>query len=346
MPNRAGSPEIIAPKIIQTHKRAVIWKELSSIYAYPSIKELKRPVPSAALIENYGLESDAHAGSGHRQVSLLNETDIELMRAKGLQLKPGAFGENLIVRGLDLSTLGIETRLQIGKAELELTQIGKVCHNHCAIYYQTGDCIMPRAGIFARVTKGGDLSPGILVKPVMTVSREVLQAAVLTVSDSCSAGEAIDTAGPAVSGRLESELGANICWNGIVTDEAAEISGKLEHLSERGIDLILTVGGTGCASRDVTPEATRAVIEKEAPGLAEAMRISSARITPNALLQRGVCGIYRSTLIINLPGSEKAAVENLEAVLQVIPHAVKLLRGETAHMESDIGRKQGVPKFS
>jgi len=109
-------------------------------------------------------------------------------------------------------------------------------------------------------------------------------------------------------------------------------------LSERRVDIILTAGGTGPDVRDVTPEATRKVLDREFPGLAEAMRAASSAKTPNAWLSRAVAGIRRETLIVNLPGSKKAAVENLEAILPVIPHAVKMLRNETTHPESDAGR--------
>jgi molybdopterin adenylyltransferase len=134
---------------------------------------------------------------------------------------------------------------------------------------------------------------------------------------------------------LQQRLAARIAWTGTVPDEQEPISETLRDLAARGLDLVVTSGGTGCGPRDVTPEATRAVIEREVPGLAEAMRTASAKVTPHALLQRGVCGIRESTLILNLPGSPKAAVENLVAVLPALPHAVDLLRGQTAHPETD-----------
>jgi molybdenum cofactor synthesis domain-containing protein len=221
--------------------------------------------------------------------------------------------------------------IQVGETLLELTQIGKVCHTQCAIYQTAGDCIMPRAGLFARVIRGGEIAPGAKVEVIETVSRSLFQAAVLTVSDRCSRGETNDTAGPATANLIEQELPARLAWTGIVPDEQDQITTTLKDLAERGLNLILTVGGTGCAPRDVTPEATRALIQKEIPGLAEAMRRESAKITPNALTQRGVCGIYLSTLIVNLPGSEKAAVENLRVILPALPHAMKHLRGEKLH---------------
>jgi molybdopterin adenylyltransferase len=163
----------------------------------------------------------------------------------------------------------------------------------------------------------------------------VIQAGVLTVSDRCAAGTARDTAGPAVADALRQQLQARISWTGVVPDEEHLISDALRNVAERNFDLLITTGGTGCGSRDVTPEATRAVMDREVPGLAEAMRAASVRKTPHAMLQRGVCGIRGSTLIINLPGSERGALENLAVILPALPHAVQLLRGQTAHADTD-----------
>ncbi len=292
---------------------------------------VKSPVPRAELQENYGLRDDAHAGPWHRQVSLLDDADIETMRAKGLALQPGAFGENLVTGGLDLGQLGIGTRLRVDQAELEITQIGKVCHSRCAIYFRTGDCIMPRDGIFARVLGGGGVGPGSEIEVVELVPRDVIQAGVLTVSDRCAAGTMEDGSGPAVAEMLAGRLGARVAWTGLLADDREAICETLKDVAGRSIDLLITVGGTGLGPRDVTPEATLAVITREAPGLVEAMRAASIRITPHALLQRGVCGVCGSTLIVNLPGSRAGAVENLNVILPALPHAVQLLRGHTDH---------------
>ncbi len=294
---------------------------------------VKQAVKAARAVADHGIEGDAHAGGRHRQISLLGEHDIDTMRAMGLELEPGAFGENLIVRGTDLDGLGIGSRLRIGKVELEVTQIGKVCHSRCAIYHRTGDCIMPRAGVFARVLCGGELTPGAAVALLHRVPRDATQAAVLTVSDSCAAGTAEDTAGPAVASLIVDRLSAHLGWTGVAADSYEGLICRLKDLCDRRLDLVVTTGGTGCAARDVTPEATRAVIEREVPGLAEAMRAASLEITPHALLQRGVAGIRGTSLIVNLPGSRKAAVENLEVILPALAHAVQLLRGDTAHPE-------------
>jgi molybdenum cofactor synthesis domain-containing protein len=295
----------------------------------------KHEISSANFVVEYGMEGDAHAGDWHRQVSLLAHLDIEFMRAKGLTLKPGAFGENLVIDGIDTDDLGVGSRLRIGEVLLELTQIGKVCHKRCAIYYTTGDCIMPRTGLFARVLEAGELVPGIPVEVVEKVDRSELQAAVITISDRCAAGETLDTAGPAVASLLSEKLHARIAWIKTVPDEIEMIAEVLKDFCDRNVDLVLTVGGTGISTRDVTPEATRTVIDRELPGLGEAMRSASALRTPNALLSRSVAGIRGHTLIVNLPGCLSGAVENLDAVLPTLPHAVKMLRGETVHEEKD-----------
>lgn len=120
----------------------------------------KHEVPQALLIEEWGLENDAHAGKWHRQVSLLSYEKIEEFRARGAQVEFGAFGENLIVDGYDFKNLPVGTRFQCGDVLLEMTQIGKKCHSHCEIYKVMGDCIMPREGVFARVLKGGTIHVG------------------------------------------------------------------------------------------------------------------------------------------------------------------------------------------
>jgi molybdenum cofactor synthesis domain-containing protein len=154
----------------------------------------------------------------------------------------------------------------------------------------------------------------------------MVRTAILTVSDRSSRGERPDASGPALE-KIVGAQGWPILSSAIVPDDSLAIQYALTSWSDSGeIDLILTTGGTGFAPRDITPEATLAVIERQAPGLAEAMRMESLKITPHAMLSRAVCGIRKKTLIINLPGSPKAAVENLHTVLPVIQHAVELLQ--------------------
>jgi molybdopterin adenylyltransferase len=154
-----------------------------------------------------------------------------------------------------------------------------------------------------------------------------VSAAVITVSDKGSRGERADTAGPAAAALLRRHA-IEVRQTAIVPDERDEIAELLETLSDGGEDLIVTVGGTGLGPRDVTPEATLDVTDRQVPGVAELMREVGRRSTPMASLSRGVVGIRGRTLIINLPGSEKGARESLEAILGLIPHAIELLRGE------------------
>jgi molybdopterin adenylyltransferase len=299
--------------------------------------ERKKPVPSAVFREDHGIESDAHAGPWHRQVSLLAAEDIESVRRNGLSdIEPGDFAENVIVAGLDLGELGLGSRLQLGgDVVLEISQIGKVCHSPCRIYYLTGDCIMPRLGLFARVRHGGTVAARDPAELLGVVPRERFQAVVLTVSNRCSCGAAEDTAGPAAAGRLRSGLDAHIYRMECVPDEQERITDRLRHYCEgHSIDLVVTVGGTGFSPRDVTPEATRTVVDRLTPGLDEAMRSASRQDTPHAVLSRGVSGTCSRTLIINLPGSEIAATQNLDVILPALCHGLMKLRGDA----SDCGR--------
>ncbi len=153
----------------------------------------------------------------------------------------------------------------------------------------------------------------------------VIKAVVLTISDSASRGEREDLSGPAVTAELLS-LNAEIVATEILPDDREKIAARLSHYADTGIvNLIVTTGGTGLSLRDVTPEATKDVIEREAPGLAELMRAESLKVTPLAALSRAICGTRGRALIINLPGSVRGARENLVAIARTLPHAISLL---------------------
>jgi molybdenum cofactor synthesis domain-containing protein len=154
-------------------------------------------------------------------------------------------------------------------------------------------------------------------------------AAVITVSDSCARGERVDVSGPAVVELLE-KSGFRVTAKQIVQDDSMQIQNALVHLALE-VRFIVTTGGTGIAERDVTPEATEAICERVIDGVAERMRSEGYKKTPFAALSRGVCGVRGKTLILNLPGSPRGAVESLEAVLEQIPHALNLLEGKTEH---------------
>jgi len=283
---------------------------------------IKHPVELIALKIGYGIEGDAHAGDWHRQVSLLDLSSFEKMHNRAhVALNPGIFAENITTEGVDLWELPVGTRLEIGESLLEITQIGKECHRHCQVFKQVGDCVMPREGIFAKVIKEGSISAGEAIKII-----PVIRVAILTVSDKGFSGERADLSGPALADALEGK--AFVAVKEIVPDELERIKAKLIEYSDQGLDLVITTGGTGFAPRDVTPEATAAVIERVAPGIGEAIRAQSLKITPMAMLSRATAGIRKKTLIINFPGSPKAALECLEIFLPVMNHAVETLRGD------------------
>jgi len=165
-----------------------------------------------------------------------------------------------------------------------------------------------------------------------------MKVGILTVSDKGARGEREDRSGPAIREMMAAE-GAEVVRTRIVPDEPADIRAALVEWSDEGLDLILTTGGTGFSPRDWTPEATRAVIEREAPGIAEAMRRAGMKKTPTAMLSRAVAGLRKSTLIINLPGSEKGARESLEAVIEALPHGIEILKGRAE--ECGHPRRQG-----
>jgi molybdopterin adenylyltransferase len=161
-----------------------------------------------------------------------------------------------------------------------------------------------------------------------------IRAVVITVSDACAAGTRADASGAALVELLE-EAGAQIVAHEVLSDDLAPLIDKLRIYAERAdVNLIVTTGGTGLAPRDNTPEATRAVIEREAPGLSEAMRAETLRQTPMAMLSRSVCGVRTGTLIVNLPGAPKAVRECFAVLRPVLSHAVALLAGQTGHENS------------
>jgi len=296
--------------------------EIVAVCTSPEKGQRKKNIGESKLIKNMGLLDDAHAGFAHRQVSLLAEESIAKMTDQGLDVGPGDFAENLTTRGIDLVNLPIGSRLQVGsKAIIRVTQIGKECHDRCAIYHQAGDCVMPREGIFAEVLLEGPVRVDDRLKII-----DSYKFGIITASDKGSKGEREDLSGPAISEIL-------LPWGDvidqvIVPDDRAALAKVMRGMVDKGVDAIFTSGGTGLSPRDVTPEATLDVIDRQVPGIGEAMRRETATVTAKAMLSRAIAGISGSTLIVNLPGSPKAVTECLAVLTPVLDHALETVCGK------------------
>lgn len=336
---------------------------------------VKRPVPAAEFVEDFGIRGDAHAGHWHRQISLLSYEKVEEFNRSGAGVKDGDFGENLLVSGIDFQTLPVGTRFRItkgagyedraepgqvsgtetagaptphsnmepdaaapdaldGKADfspapvlLELTQVGKACHNDCAIKKRVGVCIMPSNGVFAKVITGGEVKPGDRVEVIPADPERPFTAAVITLSDRASKGIYEDRSGPAAAEELK-KMGYDVLETILIPDDPEKLKKELMRLADqRQVSLIITSGGTGFSERDRTPEATLAVADRVAPGIAEAIRARSLAVTDHAMLSRGASVIRKKSLIVNLPGSVKAVKESLGFIEKALPHGLGILRG-------------------
>ena len=291
----------------------------------------KKEVGSAVLIEGEGIQGDAHAGKWHRQVSALSGFRIDDFNRRGANVESGAFGENLIIDGVDPSTLPVGSIFCIGDGEhpvrLRITQKGKECHTHCTIYKRMGECIMPRQGTFMEVLAGGTIKKGDTFSVIYPEPDRPFRAAVVVMSDKASTGKREDLSGPKAAEILV-QNGYEVIETVVIPDEIGRIRAELIRLSDgREADLIITSGGTGFSSRDCTPEATLEIAERNAPGIAEYIRMKSMEITDRAMLTRGASVIRGNTLIVNLPGSPKAVEECLGFILGGLEHGLRVLRG-------------------
>lgn len=285
--------------------------------------ERKEPVEEIVLRAGYGVEGDAHAGEP-RQLSLLAKEAIDGACGSELELSHGDFGENITTCGIDLDSVLMDERLQLGnEVIIQVSGRGKVCSSPCSIGQRLGDCIMPRKGVFARVVRGGRVRPGDSIEPTNAKA-----GAVVTLSDRCMSGERTDESGPVLIELLES-MGVMVSDYSVLPDDEMQLSEKLVYLCDNcGLDVILTTGGTGLSIRDRTPEATMSVITSPAPGFAEAIRHEGLQFTPYACISRGVSGLRNRTLIVNLPGSKRAVTQVSGFLAQSLQHALDSLRME------------------
>jgi molybdenum cofactor synthesis domain-containing protein len=293
---------------------------------------IKKPVPAITILTS-GIEGDAHAGEWHRQISLLGAESIEKMQvSSGRQFNYGDFAENITVRGFPLFNMRPLDKLVSGDVVLEVTQIGKKCHGEkCAIFKETGDCVMPKEGIFARVLQVGILKAG----DYFSYHPRVIRVKIITLSDRASKGEYEDQSGP----LLEKLATDNFIKENrhvavetvILPDDADKLERQIRKYVQEKADIIFTTGGTGLGPRDITPDVIRPLLSKEIPGIMEMIRMKYGMQFPNALVSRSIAGLIGETLIYALPGSPKAAREYAEEIFKTIEHSLRMIHRIDSH---------------
>ena len=291
----------------------------------------KTPVNSAKFIAGHGIEGDSHAGPWNRQVTILSEEEITAADAGRGIAGFGSFAENLTVTGLNIHNVKLLDRFHLGDVILEVTQIGKVCHDNCAIGKALGECIMPRLGVFTRVIAGGELTTGREGEYLP----KIFKGMVITLSDRASRGEYDDLSGPVAKealARFFEEWGyAFEIINLLIPDDSDKLTSALAMAVDGNADIVLTSGGTGLGPRDFTPEVTAAFCERQIPGVMEFIRTKYGSQFPNALVSRGIAGVKNNTLIYNLPGSPKAVKEYLDEIIPTLRHTFFMLHGIDIH---------------
>ena len=293
---------------------------------------IKKPVDFIDLDE-LGVKQDAHAGNWHRQVSLLAKESVDKFSLEaGREIRFGEFAENITTDGIVLYETHPFDRFRIGEVVLEVTQIGKECHgDSCAIFREVGNCVMPKEGIFCRVIHPGRIKAGDRI----SFHPKVYKLMVITLSDRASQGIYEDKSGPRVISLME-DFFSKLNWqrqvdHQIIPDDGKLLLNLLKDAVAGEYDFVITTGGTGIGSRDITPEVVRSVIEKEIPGIMEMIRMKYGAEKPNALLSRSVAGVAGTTLIYALPGSVRAVNEYMSEIVKSMRHAMYMLHGLDAH---------------
>ena len=292
---------------------------------------VKLPVKAVEITET-GLKNDAHAGHWHRQVSLLGVESLKKAEEQNKRtFNFGDFGENITTEGLELHKTNILDRFVSGDVVLEVTQIGKKCHTDCEIMQQVGNCIMPVEGIFCRVLKTGLLNKG----DDLTYIPKEIQVLVVTLSDRASQGIYKDKSGPFAAKLVKEffEKGnrpVNI-KNIIISDDEKKLEELLLNAAKEKVDMMITTGGTGIGSRDITPDVVKKLLDKEIPGIMELIRYKYGSAKPNALLSRSIAGVIKQSLVYVLPGSVKAVNEYLSEIFPTIEHSLRMINDIDLH---------------
>jgi molybdopterin adenylyltransferase len=285
------------------------------------------------VMDDKGINNDAHAGSWHRQVSMLGVESVERFEQKaGRKIEFGEFAENITTKGMDLFHTKPFDRFVNDDMEFEVTQIGKKCHgDNCAIYREVGNCVMPKEGIFVRVKKGGTLKAGAKFEYVP----KVFKIRIITLSDRASSGEYEDRSGPRIA-ELVNEYFEKIKWrceieNVLIPDDPKKLAALLDDSSSKKLDVVFTTGGTGIGPKDFTPEVVKSYIDMEIPGIMEMIRMKYGQEKPNAMLSRGVAGVMDETLLYAMPGSVKAVNEYMTEITNTLQHLIFMLHALDVH---------------
>ena len=285
------------------------------------------------VLTSAGIQGDAHAGYWHRQVSLLGVESLAKMEPViGRKLKYGEFAENITTEGMLLYKMKPLDRLVSENIILEVTQIGKKCHgDNCNIFKETGNCVMPKEGIFCRVLGGGDLQAG----DILEYHPKIIKVQIITLSDRASQGIYEDKSGPLLK-KLTEEFftgigrGVNV-ENTILPDDAEQLKTLLKSFINTGNDIVFTTGGTGIGPRDITPEVIKPLFDKEIPGIMEMIRMKYGMQFPNALVSRSIAGVAGKTLIYALPGNPKAVKEYSDEIFKTVEHSIRMLYSIDEH---------------
>lgn len=293
---------------------------------------VKKPCKIVKIGRN-GIVNDAHSGDWHRQISLLSKESIdEFALINGREYLPGEFAENITVSGMKMNECRPGDSIEGNGVKLMITQIGKRCHGGgCAIYNETGTCVMPKEGVFARVLTTGEISEGDTLRYIPYK----FKVAVITLSTRASAGEYPDKSGQEILNLLTNYSSDNRreCVNvyRLIPDNAQLLKELIEEFTGESYNFIFTTGGTGVGPSDITPEVVKPMLDYEIPGIMEYIRVKYGTNMPAALLSRGVAGVTGETFIFTLPGSVKAVREYMNEITPLMEHLFYMKMGLDTH---------------
>ncbi len=311
-------------------------KQNSCIIKSLNISEKKGTIKSPRKkieLTPLGIKGDAHAGKWHRQVSILSEESIRSFEGElGRKIGFGEFAENITTLGFPVHKTKPFDKFVTKNIELEVTQIGKKCHGtNCEIFKQTGNCVMPKEGIFCRVTKTGILKENEELKYIP----KTFNIKVITLSDRAYEGIYKDKSGPLLE-KLSNDWFAQQGYKSltnrvVIPDEKESLNDELHKAVKENYDIIYTTGSTGIGPRDIAPEVVNNFIDLEIPGIMDLIRLKYGAEKPNALLSRSTAGVKNKTLVFSLPGSTKAVNEYLSEIHKILMHSFLMLHGIDSH---------------